>query len=458
MRETWEIPNNWEWKSIGDVSKLISGQHILTENYNENGKGMPYLTGPNDFQEITPNVSKWTETPKAMAEEGDVLITVKGANVGKTNTLDIEQAAISRQLMAIRSSALHSKFLFYFIRSRFQYFQKKGEGSTVPGLNRDQVLGTKIPVPPKTTQENIVKKLEEILSKVESGEKELDEVSTKIDRYSKSILKSALQGDLNKRNGDIQDDLFEEIEADDIPDIPNNWKAVQFKKLFRERLRNGKSAKASKTNEGIRTLTLSAVTNRDFSDKNTKVTVADPEEVEDLWLQSGDILIERSNTPEYVGLSALYMGTDDYAIFPDLMVRVRVDEEVVLPKYVEYVLRSGYARNYFRKNSKGTSGSMAKINQSHIREFPFLLPPMEEQQALVNQLDEYFAIIEDTRTAVEQNSSRAENLRKVMLSAAFKGDLVSGHRIQKTQEENVVQSKELVQTTLETAASEVNNE
>jgi len=107
------LPQGWTWGTINEIGNLISGQHILKENYNLAAVGIPYLTGPDDFGPKFPIISKWTEKPKAMALENDTLITVKGAGVGKINLLGTSKAAISRQLMAIRSDYINSSYIYF---------------------------------------------------------------------------------------------------------------------------------------------------------------------------------------------------------------------------------------------------------------------------------------------------------------------------------------------------------
>jgi hypothetical protein len=95
-----------EWKEgiLGDVIELISGQHLLANEHNVESRGIPYLTGPSAFGEKHPIPTRWTDQPKVTAQPGDILITVKGSGVGKTNVLVDQPTAISRQLMAIRVS------------------------------------------------------------------------------------------------------------------------------------------------------------------------------------------------------------------------------------------------------------------------------------------------------------------------------------------------------------------
>jgi type I restriction enzyme S subunit len=173
-------------------------------------------------------------------------------------------------------------------------------------------------------------------------------------------------------------DRVEVIESD-AGLIPKSWEVQPLETLIREPLRNGHSARATNTSEGIRTLTLTAVTRNEFSLENTKLTSADPYRIRDMWLKHGDILIERANTPEYVGLAALYEGDEDYAIFPDLMVRVRVRGDQIAPKFLAEFLLTEVVRNYFRRNAKATAGNFPKIDQPTIERTAIPVPPMDTQ-------------------------------------------------------------------------------
>jgi type I restriction enzyme S subunit len=146
------------WKSVrlDQICTLISGQHINADDYNTHQRGVGYLTGPSDFGVLNPIVSKWTDNPKIFAKMGDILLTVKGSGVGKVNILDIERCAISRQLMAIRIHGPDVRFVYLFLASCFDYFQKISTGAAIPGISREQVLTLNLLLPPLSEQQRIV--------------------------------------------------------------------------------------------------------------------------------------------------------------------------------------------------------------------------------------------------------------------------------------------------------------
>jgi type I restriction enzyme S subunit len=146
--------------------------------------------------------------------------------------------------------------------------------------------------------------------------------------------------------------------------------------------------------------------------------------VSDLWARAGDIFIERSNTPDLVGTAAMYSGADKYAIFPDLVIRARVDMSIAEPRFVEYCLRSPAGRAYFIEHAQGTAGSMPKIDQSTVEGFPLNIPSITEQKEIVSRLDAILRIEQLVEKRVARIVGRAHSLRESVLSKAFGGELV----------------------------------
>ncbi len=144
---------------LEDGIELVSGQHIIAKDYNSNGDGIGYLTGPADFGSVSPVVSKFTLKPKKTAIKNDILITVKGSGIGKVNIMDQNELAISRQLAAIRPIKFDPSYLFIFLKTKFDFFQKLGNGAAIPGLSRTDVQKLEVPKVPIVNQHELVDKL-----------------------------------------------------------------------------------------------------------------------------------------------------------------------------------------------------------------------------------------------------------------------------------------------------------
>jgi len=151
------LPTGWQWVRLEEVCTIHPGQHILESGYNRNKTGIGYLTGPADFGTLYPTITKWTERPKVCCEPGDVLVTVKGAGVGKANLAPFEKVAIGRQLMAVRPKlrVVDSLYCYYALVTQFARLQADALGSTVPGLGQPYIKALSIPLPPYVEQQRI---------------------------------------------------------------------------------------------------------------------------------------------------------------------------------------------------------------------------------------------------------------------------------------------------------------
>ncbi|EAX7618621.1 restriction endonuclease subunit S [Salmonella enterica] len=156
----FELPIGWEWCRLGECINLISGQHLKPDEYEEecHGEMLPYITGPAEFRLISPTYSKYTNEKRAIAAKGDILITCKGAGLGKLNVADTN-IAISRQLMAINVIRMNSEYLKIILDSMYGYFQSKGVGIAIPGISREDVMEPLIMLPPFEEQKRIMENL-----------------------------------------------------------------------------------------------------------------------------------------------------------------------------------------------------------------------------------------------------------------------------------------------------------
>lgn len=176
---------------FGELIELISGQHIMSSLYNANSKGIPYITGPADFGERNPIISKWTESPKVISTNGDILITVKGAGLGKLNVTNLDRVAISRQLMAIRPILINREYVFILLKQKFSHFQSSGVGIAIPGLGRDDIMQLPFPLPPLSEQERIVERVGHLITLCVELEENIEENQRNSELLMEAVLREA---------------------------------------------------------------------------------------------------------------------------------------------------------------------------------------------------------------------------------------------------------------------------
>ncbi len=187
----------WVEKPFSELCDLISGQHIDAADYNTEKKGIGYLTGPSDFGFLYPVVTKWTEHPKRTALKDDLLVTVKGAGVGKLNILKENEVAISRQLMAVRTNGTDVRFLYAFLSTQLAHFQSLSKGATIPGISREDILDLPCPIPPtRQEQHTVVAKLYALSEETQRLESIYRRKLVALEALKKSLLHQAFSGEL----------------------------------------------------------------------------------------------------------------------------------------------------------------------------------------------------------------------------------------------------------------------
>ncbi|WP_130472622.1 restriction endonuclease subunit S, partial [Candidatus Magnetaquicoccus inordinatus] len=178
----------WGLGCFGEGIRLISGQHIEASNVNSDRKGVPYLTGPADFPNGYLVISKYTDTPKVLCDDGDILITVKGSGTGKS-ILSNSTYCISRQLMAVRATSFDRIFAFYVLQSRVGIFEDAASG-LIPGISRDDVLSFRVIIPPKASQKLIGR----VLSACDQETVKLEQQVDALRRQKKALMQQLLTG------------------------------------------------------------------------------------------------------------------------------------------------------------------------------------------------------------------------------------------------------------------------
>jgi type I restriction enzyme S subunit len=409
MQETdfGPLPSEWPIERLGAL--IEKPQYGLTASAVKKPSGPRFLR----ITDIQDGRVDWSNVPscecgeeakrKYGLQEGDLVVTRIGATTGKAFLIrESVNAVFASYLIRIRPlSRLSADFLEEFTQTAFYWNQinsAKG-GRLKQGVNIPVLQSLAIPVPPIEEQRAIA----QVLRTVQQAKEATEKVIAAARQLKRSLMRHLFTyGPVPVERGNQVP-----LKETEIGPIPEHWQVENLIDLLREPLRNGHSAKASNTNKGIRTLILTAVTQSDFSIHNTKLTAADPERVRGMWLKVGDIFVERANTPEYVGLAALYEGPENYAIYPDLLVRVRVKSDRIVPKFLAEYLLTERCRNYFRSNAKATAGNFPKIDQGVIEQTRVPLPAMEEQQ----EIDDFLRKID--------RKIEAETRRKEALAALF---------------------------------------
>ena len=154
--------NRWESHKMSELITLQSGQDFAPTDYNEQGKGIPYMTGASCIVEGQTVVSRWTTVPRCLAYRGDTLLVCKGSGSGAVAFLSQDKVHIARQFMALRPHESMTKEFCFYLTLHLSEKMKQSATGLIEGIDRKTVLNQRVFLPPIVVQERIVKFLSAI--------------------------------------------------------------------------------------------------------------------------------------------------------------------------------------------------------------------------------------------------------------------------------------------------------
>jgi len=470
-------PESWKVEPLCAVADVIMGQSPASKYYNFEGEGLPFFQGKTEFGKYYPVAKKWCSKPNKIAQNNDVLISVR-APVGPTNIAN-QKCCIGRGLAAIRTlDELPHKYILYFLRSIEQQIESLGTGTTFKAISGQTLRSLSIPIAPPCQQFQIVEEIEKQFSRLDETVADLKRVKANLKRYKASVLQAAVTGKLTeewrKQNPDVEPaskllerilierrqkweeaelarlrerhargqakidenwnpkndkwkEKYKEPEAPDVSglsDLLDGWQWAGFDQLITT-LRNGLSQKPTEST-GLGILRISAVRPLKVHTNDIRFLSSDLlDKYQDYLLENGDLLFTRYNgNPDLVGVCGCVRTLTTNTVYPDKVIRARiVSEEKLSESYLECALNSGESRKFIAGRVRTTAGQSG-VSGGDIKQVPVPIASIEEQKAIVQEVESRLSVAEKIQSAVDANLQRAERLRQSILKQAFSGKLI----------------------------------
>lgn len=119
----------------------------------------------------------------------------------------------------------------------------------------------------------------------------------------------------------------------------------------------------------------------------SKFTEITKNNIDDYFIQQGDFFVSRGNTVDLVALaSVVEEEISEDIIFPDLYIKIQLNETRIDKKYLALLFNSFFGRLYFKYASKGKNQTMVKISSSELYDFYLPIPDIEIQRTIVEKI------------------------------------------------------------------------
>ncbi|ECQ8137368.1 restriction endonuclease subunit S [Campylobacter upsaliensis] len=185
----FEIPNTWAWVKLGDICEIISGEIIDLQEEN-----LPLL----DVKYLRSKGDKKLANSGNFANANDRLILMDGENSGEI-FITKEKGFLGSTLKKLEFSSLSQvEFMDFMLLCYKDFFKGNKKGAAIPHLDRKLFTNLSIPLPPLCEQQEIVKKLDLLVSLANDFAITKENLKRIEKRIEKSLLKLALEGSLSK--------------------------------------------------------------------------------------------------------------------------------------------------------------------------------------------------------------------------------------------------------------------
>ena len=238
---------------------------------------------------------------------------------------------------------------------------------------------------------------------------------------------------LPRRPRNLAPGPWEAPEALDLAELPAGWAWVALGDVL-ERVQQGTSVRSEAREEsaagntpedsadGVPVLRMPNIQEGEIDLRNLKYVSLAAADLASFRLRRGDILFNRTNSPELVGKAAVF-EYDLQAIFASYLLRLVADERLVVPRYVCYWINSPWGRAWARA-VRTDCVSQSNINGSKLLAMPFPAPPLAEQREIVRRIEAFFGLAARIEELLAAAVGRVERLPRTILDRAVSGDLV----------------------------------
>ena len=399
----FEIPEGWVWCRLGDIAQSNIGLTYSPNNVSINGT--PVLRSNNikddklflnDLVRVSGDIQE-----KNYIKEGDILICARNGSrnlLGKSTIINnLEEPMTFGAFMAICRS-LYNHWIFQTLRT--DYFQRYLDFSNSTAINQitqSMLLEFPIPLPPLKEQHRIVQKIEQLFALIDIIEVNKKALEKLIEQAKSQVLSDAVAGKLTHQdpNDEPAEELLKRIgktTASDTPYekmLPKGWAWCKLGEVCS--FENGYAFNSNDyQKKGIPLIRISNI--KDGEIDISKAVYIEAEYDKRFIIEYGDLLIAMSGAT--TGKMGVYK-LDRKALLNQRVGNIKVkNKDVCFSEFRDYFMQT--KSNEILKMAYG--GAQPNIRGKMIKNLSFPLPPLKEQNRIVQKIESYFTFFDVIRS------------------------------------------------------------
>lgn len=412
-----EIPEHW---------RLIRAKHVFKVIDDKTAKGDEELLSVSEHHGVIPRKDANVNTFKAESYEGyklckkrDLVINSLWAwscGLGVSEYEGIVSNAYS--VYRLKIDANH-RFFNYLLRTKGyvgEYFiRSKGIWISRLQLSDLQFLDIPIVLPPEEEQTSIVNYLDsknEKINKFISNKKKLIDL---LKEQRQCIINEAVTKGIN------QNAKTKPSNSDWLGNVPKHWEVKKLR--FVGNCQNGMNKDGEFFGSGFPFMSYGDVYKHESLPSTlsglAESTLADRKSYSVL---EGDVFFTRtSETIEEIGFASTCTQSISDATFSGFLIRFRPRLNILLPEFSKYYFRSNLIRKAFIKDMNIIT--RASLSQNLVKNLPVLIPPISEQQEIVNHIQSETKRIDIAISRIETEIEKVKELKQSLIAEVVTGKI-----------------------------------
>ena len=276
----------------------------------------------------------------------------------------------------------------------------------------------RFPVPPRAEQDQIVRYLDWQVSKINrliaAKKKEIALLKEQKQRKITEVVVHGLKPNVPHKDTGIAW----------IGSIPAHWHCVALKRCatVKSGITLGKQYPVGTNLVSVPYLRVANVQDGFVNIETVTNLNVTPEEAAQYRLPRGCVLMTEGGDRDKLGRGCVWNGEIENCIHQNHIFAVTVNDKLLLNKWLEYVSACDIGRVYFDVTAIKTT-NLACTNASKVMAFPIPLPPRDEQECIINELNRITSRFNDAREGLEKQIEYLQELRIRLISDVVTGQI-----------------------------------
>ena len=266
-----------------------------------------------------------------------------------------------------------------------------------------------VPIPPFSEQQRIVDRIESLFAKLDEAKEKAQAVVDGFEDRKAAILHKAFTGELTKD--------WRKKEG-----VSNIWKQSKLSEVCKLQTGLMKGKKFSGKTVMMPYLRVANVQDGYLKLDEIKEIEVEETLINRYLLKEGDVLFTEGGDYDKLGRGTVWHNEIKQCLHQNHVFVVRPEKNELLSEFLSLQAGSQYGKKYFLSCAKQTT-NLASINSTQLKNFPVLLPSIDEQKLIVSTVLNLINIDKQANEAAEQVIDQIDVMKKSILARAFRGEL-----------------------------------